>query len=636
MATENIYTCLQKYWGHATFRPQQEAIINQVLARNDVVAILPTGGGKSVCFQIPALLMDGICIVISPLIALMQDQVQTLLQKNIPALIIHTGMPYLMVQKILISASSGEFKFLYLSPERLETKLFQEYLPSLNISFFAIDEAHCISQWGYDFRPPYLRIATTANQKPNASIIALTASATALVQHDIINKLALQQPQLFRQSFSRSNLHYHAIKPENKITKLIALCKKIKGCTIVYCYSRRDTQQYAAVLQQQNINADFYHAGLTNQQRQTKMDQWLTNKTQIMVCTNAFGMGIDKSNVRLVVHMHVPDCLENYYQEAGRAGRDGNKSYALLLYSNHDFTKLAETLELKYPNAEIIINIYINIFDFLSIAVHQGQGNSYKFDINLFCETFKHNPFTTLAVLQILNYENIVTYNENAFTPSNCIYLVDKEILENFITRMPRYEKLLIGLLRLYGGLFEHVKVINERRLAKFLSLPIDYINNQLIELNQQKIIAYETANDNALLYLNIPRQPKNNLPINFNSIAERKKLQLQRIENITKYTLLTKNCRSKFIGNYFGDEAIKACGVCDNCESLTRQQIANGDVKKVLTLIKNKLVNGVLTLNAQKPIMQQIGSTIFFEAIKLLQDDGHINIGALGEITIT
>jgi ATP-dependent DNA helicase RecQ len=629
----NIHEILEKYWGHKSFRPQQEHIINQILNGKDVVAILPTGGGKSVCFQVPAMAQEGICIVVSPLIALMQDQVERLLQMEIPALIIHTGMTYQMVQKILISATSGDFKFLYVSPERLETNLFQEYLPALPISFFAIDEAHCISQWGYDFRPPYLRIANTTSQKPNVPVIALTASATALVQQDIIDKLTLQNPEIFRQSFLRPNLHYYCIEPENKFTKLISLCKKIKESGIVYCYSRANTQQYTELLKQHNINADFYHAGLTNEERKFKLQQWLQNKIQIMVCTNAFGMGIDKSNVRIVVHTHVPDCLENYYQEAGRAGRDGEKSFAVLLHSKEDLKKLNDNLELKYPTEEVIKNVYIQLLDFLNVAVNDGGGTHYKFDIKLFCETYGLNPFLVYAVLQLLSFENLLSFNENAFTPSQCIYLADKELLSHFIAKMPRYENVLTGMLRLYGGLFEMVKVINERRIAKFLSLPIEYVNNQLQELNEYKIIAYEPANDDALLYLITNRQSIKQLPINFKRIADRKKLQKERIDQMGLYINLTTECRSVYIGNYFGDTHIKKCGVCDNCVKADAKKITPKNIETILAILKQQL--NPISIITQKQIATKFGAYLFFEAIKILQDENKIGIDVMGEIVV-
>lgn len=365
----DIHGILKEYWGFNTFRPLQQEIIESVLAKKDVLALLPTGGGKSLCFQVPAMAQEGICIVISPLIALMKDQVQALNAKGIPALAVYSGMHFLEVKKTLQNAAFGNYKFLYLSPERLETSLFKEFLPAIKPTLIAVDEAHCISQWGYDFRPPYLRIADLRKELPGVPVIALTASATSKVQEDISQKLAFDKSaQKFKQSFERPNLSYSLFSPESKETKLKEVIEAVGGSAIVYCRSRKQTQQIAGLLSLHGISAQYYHAGLAAKERSEKQESWIKNETRVMVCTNAFGMGIDKPDVRVVVHYHVPDCLENYYQEAGRAGRDGKRSYAVLLYQPNEMDSLKAQTTVRYPDAIEIKKIYTALMNHLQVA----------------------------------------------------------------------------------------------------------------------------------------------------------------------------------------------------------------------------------------------------------------------------
>jgi len=386
---------LQQYWQHQSFRPQQEEIIQSVLDEKDTVALLPTGGGKSVCYQIPALIKDGLCLVISPLIALMKDQVANLEKRNIAALLLHSGQTFFEVKKVLQQAAQGDCKFLYVSPERLQSYIFKEYLHALHINLIAVDEAHCISQWGYDFRPPYLQIAELRNEI-KAPILALTASATPVVLDDIQIKLKLKDAAVFRQSFHRSNLSYSVFKVDSKINKAIDVFKNVHGSGIVYCKSRKLTKEISDLLHLQNLDADFYHAGLTYEERSKKQEAWLNNKTRIMVCTNAFGMGIDKPDVRSVIHYDVPDCLENYYQEAGRAGRDEKKSYAVLLYNTEDENNLKGLTEKRFPPIKEIKSIYQSLVDYLQIPVGSGEGVYYDFNLNDFI-------FTAFKLIDLIN-----------------------------------------------------------------------------------------------------------------------------------------------------------------------------------------------------------------------------------------
>ncbi len=388
----DIHRILKDYWGFTSFRPLQQEIIEAVLAKKDVLALLPTGGGKSLCFQVPAMALEGICIVISPLIALIKDQVHNLNAKGIPALAVYSGMHFLEVKKTLQNAAFGNYKFLYVSPERLETSLFKEFLPAINPVLIAVDEAHCISQWGYDFRPPYLRIAELRKELPGVPVIALTASATSKVQDDICTKLEFGDSALrFKQSFERPNLSYSIFSPESKETKLNEILNKVPGSAIVYCRSRKQTQQIAGLLNLQGIHAQYYHAGLAAKDRSDRQESWIRNETRVMVCTNAFGMGIDKPDVRTVIHYNLPDCLENYYQEAGRAGRDGKRSYAVLLYQPGEIEVLLNQTTIRYPGAQEIKKIYTALMNHLQVAAGGGEGESYDFDVAGFSKNFDLN-----------------------------------------------------------------------------------------------------------------------------------------------------------------------------------------------------------------------------------------------------
>src|SRR5450432_1311275 len=370
---ESPVEILKKYWGYDTFRPLQQEIITSVVTCHDTLALMPTGGGKSICFQVPAMMQEGLCLVISPLIALMKDQLANLKKKGIPALSIYSGMSYADVTRILGNAAYGNFKFLYVSPERLETELFLEYLPAVNINLIAVDEAHCVSQWGYDFRPPYLRIATIRQQLNNVPLLALTASATLEVQNDICNKLAFTNQSCFQQSFERSNLSYSVFEPSSKQNKLIGILKKVPGSGIVYCKSRKRTKEIEELLNLNGINAAHYHAGLSNEVRTTRQEDWINNKTRIIACTNAFGMGIDKPDVRTVVQYDVPDALENYYQEAGRAGRDEKKAYAVLFFNEQEIADLKKQSEIRFPGMQTIKKIYSSLVNYFQLPSGTGE-----------------------------------------------------------------------------------------------------------------------------------------------------------------------------------------------------------------------------------------------------------------------
>lgn len=590
----DIHAILKKHWGFDSFRPLQEDIIRAVLDKKDTLALLPTGGGKSLCFQVPALAMDGICLVISPLIALMKDQVENLKRKGIPALAIYSGMHFTEVKKTLQNACFGNYKFLYLSPERLETELFLEFLPALNPCLVAVDEAHCISQWGYDFRPPYLRIANLREQLPAVPVIALTASATLEVQNDICEKLLFHHSHArFQQSFARPNLSYSIFSPPAKQTKLIEILKNVPGSSIVYCKSRRRTQSLAELLLQQGISAGYYHAGLSSEQRSERQETWINNKTRVMVSTNAFGMGIDKPDVRTVIHFDLPDCLENYYQEAGRAGRDGKRAYAVLLHESNEITTLQNQADIRYPGINEIKKIYKDLMNYLQVPAGSGEGCSYDFDMAVFAESFKLNILEATYGIKALAQEGLLSFTELYYKPATLVFSISKESLYEFEKQYPSLEPIINALLRMYEGIFDYPASIYESLLAKFLKQPVTEVQKQLVQLHQYQVVDFQPQVDQPQLMLLKNRMYSDDFKINYKDLLARKENYRKRIAGITNYISDETSCRSVLIGNYFNDRQITPCGICDNCISQSNTSLDAGEFKEISGRIINILKTG-------------------------------------------
>jgi ATP-dependent DNA helicase RecQ len=634
----SIQQILKQHWGYSTFRPLQEDIITASLNGNDVLALLPTGGGKSICFQVPAMAKEGLCLVISPLIALIKDQVENLKTKGINALAIYSGMSFIEVKKTLHNAAYGNYKFLYVSPERLETKLFLEYLPAMNINLIAVDEAHCISQWGYDFRPSYLNISKIREELPNTPILALTASATKEVQDDICQKLLFKKEyKVFQQSFSRPNLSYSVFNVAGKQNKLLSILKNVPGSGIVYCKSRKQTKEVADLLKLHTINADFYHAGLSNEERNLKQENWIKNKTRIIVCTNAFGMGIDKPDVRVVVHYDLPDCLENYYQEAGRCGRDGKRGYAVLLYNDIAVSLLQLQSDIRYPPEDTIKKVYVDVLNYLQIAAGSGEGTTLDFDLANFANTFKHDILIANFCLKFFEQEELMTFTESFFSPSTLVFTTDKSTLQDVQNLNANFEIVIKGLLRSYEGIFDYPSIIYETKLAKFIVMDINKLKNVLIELHQKGIISYTPQKDKPQLRLLKNRMYNDSFIINTQYHFKRKESFKKRMAAIIDYTNDYTICRSVTLANYFNSFDVNPCGICDNCINSKQVKFSSDEIDTISIEILNKLKQKKLSQQNLKTEFPNYATNLLKEALQFLQKEEKIKIDKQGNIyTIT
>ena len=624
---ENPVEILKKYWGYDAFRPLQAEIINSILNGHDTLALMPTGGGKSICFQVPAMMKEGLCLVISPLIALMKDQVANLKQKGIPALSIYSGMSYVEVMKTLKNAAYGNFKFLYVSPERLETELFLEYFPAININLIAVDEAHCVSQWGYDFRPPYLRIASIREIK-NVPVLALTASATIEVQNDICDKLSFKNKyNRFQQSFERSNLSYSVFTPSSKQNKLLEILKKVNGSGIVYCRSRKRTREIEELLTLNGIKASHYHAGLSNDLRNTRQEEWINNKTRFIACTNAFGMGIDKPDVRTVIHYDVPDALENYYQEAGRAGRDGKKSYAILFFTEQEINDLKKQSFKRFPDLPTIKKIYASLVNYLQLPSGSGEDLSFDFDINDFVKKFKVDAFTVNSVLKILEQEELISYSDQFFSPSVVVFTTEKAEMELFEKNYPQYDPVIKGLLRSYEGIFDYPSAIDESHLSKFISTKKEKIIADLFEIKKIGIIDYTPQKENPQIKFLENRVNTSDLIINQKNIQKRKYAFEKRLHAIIEYIRKEHSCRSKMIAAYFNDLNVKRCGICDNCLKEKNITITKEEFEKIKEGIKTSISTRPLNLKQLLPEMHSFKQNKIMKILNFLQEENIVSI---------
>lgn len=593
-----IRSILKKYWNHDKFRPLQEDIIMSALNGFDTLALLPTGGGKSVCFQVPALALEGICIVISPLIALMKDQVENLQQKGIKAVAVFSGMSRDEVDIALDNCIYGGTKFLYLSPERLLSELVLERIRKMKVCLFAVDEAHCISQWGYDFRPPYLRIAEIRELHPSIPVLALTASATPAVTKDIMKQLKFRKDQVFQKSFARGNLCYLCYSIEDKQTKMVEILSKVKASGIVYVRNRKRTREYAQLLQQNKISADFYHAGLTAELRSKKQDEWKSGITRVMVCTNAFGMGIDKPDVRTVVHMDLPDSPEAYYQEAGRAGRDEKTAFAIVLFNETDIVDLKRRQETSFPPVKDIRKVYQALANYLQVPVDSGLGVSYNFEITRFVTNYNFNPITTLSCLRVLESEGLISIADAVFMPSRLHFRVNNIDLYNFQVANSRYDLLIKTILRSAEGVFDDFVRISEPDLANKLKISYEQVVSMLNFLHKSDILSYEPRKDSPQLTFTTPREEADYITIDEKNYLARKKSYIEKTEAIIRYVASKHQCRSMMLLDYFGEQSSARCGVCDYCRELNKLELNELELTNFRSKIMEHLSGGPATVD--------------------------------------
>ncbi|MFM1912828.1 MAG: helicase [Bacteroidota bacterium] len=612
---------LKKYWGYDQFRPLQEDIIYSILDSQDTLAILPTGGGKSICFQVPGMIFPGLTLVISPLIALMQDQVDQLKKRGIKAVAIHSGLSNRQIDILLDNCIYDEIKFLYISPERLKTPLFLARAEKMNISLLAIDEAHCISQWGYDFRPPYLEIKKFRESYPKIPCIALTASATLDVQDDIKEKLGFKSDKHFQKSFIRKNLSYSVLFEENKEKKILEILRKVPGSGIIYVRNRKKCKEIAEFLQSYQISADYYHAGVDSKTRSGIQNKWINNQIRIIVATNAFGMGIDKPDVRIVIHIDLPDSIEAYYQEAGRAGRDEKKAYAALLLQNHDLEDLKTNFEKNFPSKESIQRTYQAMANFLQIPEGSGENVDYDFNWIEMCKRFNLSPLDTHFSLKALDQEGLIVLNEQGLNNSLIQVIVSSTELYDFQLRNERYESFIKLLLRIYGGnIYNEFVPVYENELAKsYKSNPNEIIN--LLELLEKfEIIHYQKSTGSPRLTLSHPRANVNNIPFNWLNYKERKKREAKKIEGILHYSQTKNVCRSRHLAIYFGEITDNECGICDVCNNkkpLNPEKKLNELRDDEIIRLCSFLKNGPLNIDSLVASMQPLSAK---EVIKIIQ----------------
>jgi ATP-dependent DNA helicase RecQ len=619
-----IHNILKQYWGYSTFRPLQESIIQAVIEKKDTIALLPTGGGKSLCFQLPALILPGVCIVVSPLIALMEDQVSQLKKRGVNAAAINSSLTKKEIELILQSAASGDIKLLYLSPERLKTPDFARYLGTIQISFVAIDEAHCISEWGYDFRPPYLEIAKIRKYVPDVTFIALTGTATALVLKDIENKLELKKVNVFKQSFKRDNLQFLIIKEDNKLNRLKKICQKItKGSGIVYVRSRKQAEEVANFLNLNHVSAIAYHAGLKYDDRKNIQEAWIANNCRVIVATNAFGMGIDKADVSFVIHIELPQSPENYYQEAGRAGRDGSQSYAVVLWQKQDGEDLLLKVESQFPEMAVIKQCYQAIANFYQMAIGSGEGVTSNFDIVEFCNAYQLEIKQTHSALKILEKQGYIQLNEAYFKLSKIQIIASKDILYNYQVKNKRADKIIKALERNYEGIYYKPAALRESKLAQITKLDVMEIEQTLALLHQNKVIEYYKHNEAASITFLAPREDAKYISISPENLKLRKEQALLKAKAMIEIVENDLQCRSISILKYFDEENLNLCGKCDVC--LRRNKSTIIDVSSAKTLILQLLKNKELHLDHIIMNTHTLSESTIIEALRELVDDGII-----------
>ncbi|MGN0032957.1 MAG: ATP-dependent DNA helicase RecQ [Candidatus Limimorpha sp.] len=621
--TRNV---LKRYWGYPSFRPLQEDIVDSVISGRDTLALLPTGGGKSICFQVPAMAMEGVCIVVTPLISLMKDQVQHLKDINISARAIYSGMRYNEIELAYNQAVFGSLKFLYVSPERLTTKAFTEAVRRMRVCLLAIDESHCISQWGYDFRPPYLKIADIREYIPDTPVLALTATATPKVVEDIQYRLAFKRRNVFQSTYERKNVTYNVIKIQDKYGMLLRLFQKMDtGSGIVYVRSRKRTKAIAEWLQSTGISATFYHAGIDAKTRDERQKLWMEGKIKVIVATNAFGMGIDKPDVRLVVHMDLPDSLEAYFQEAGRAGRDLKPSQTYLLVSDTDIKQLEDNLCQSYPDLDRIKFIYDSIGNFLNIPIGGGENRCYDFVISDFAHHYQIPLIEVFNAIKLMESEGYFTLSEAMESPSEIMITAGRDDLFQFIENYKQYEHIISFLLRNYPGILSNFIKIDEESISHKLGTSVIDIQRTLKELESLNLLIFRQRNDNPQIQFNTERMDLKHFALSDEVYKYRKEDAAKRVQAVIDYVNDTTTCRSVQLLSYFGEKAKNKCGKCDVCNSSNNIGLSDNEYAEISKIICNDLRRNSFHISEAPTHAPTFFAEKVFETIRLMIDNGII-----------
>ncbi len=630
---DQFHQLLKQYWGYDEFRPLQEEIINSVGNQRDTLALMPTGGGKSITFQVFSLSREGICLVVTPLIALIKDQVENLRYRNIKALAIYSGMSAREIEITLNNAVYGDYKFLYISPERIASEKFREYLIRMKLNLITVDEAHCISQWGYDFRPSYLKICDLRLLFPNIPILALTATATQKVVEDIQEKLMFREPHVLQKSFKRDNLTYLVRDKEDKIGYLTNTIKKAKGTGIVYVRNRKKTKEIAQLLGSQNIAADFYHAGLATDVRSQKQDRWMSGECRVIVSTNAFGMGIDKPDVRFVIHLDLPDSLEAYFQEAGRAGRDGNKSVAVLLYNSTDKRRLHKMVTDSFPPLETIRSVYNSVANYLMIAIGSGKGGIFSFRIEDFSKRFEFQVNAVYHSLKLLERQGYLSYIENVDNYSRIMFSVRRDDLYKIQLKNSELDIFIKLILRSYTGVFTDFINIDESLLSRRLNNTAEQIYEKLKLLAQQKIIEYIPARKTPVIVFETERIDTNRIHITPDNYQHRKVKYQNQVDAVIDYASSNKNCRSVVLLEYFGQYHSETCGTCDVCMGDHESGISFSDFKRVSGKISDTLQNQSCSIEIMIRVIHE-PEPVILKVSRWLLDNGILKAASNGLLT--
>lgn len=631
MNNTDIHEILKKYWGYNSFRELQEEIITSILNGYDTLGLLPTGGGKSITFQVPTLAIEGMAIIVTPIISLMKDQVDNLVARGIKATYIHSGLSIGEIRRTLDKCTFGKYKFLYISPERIASETFIDKLRFMPVKLIVVDEAHCISQWGYDFRPSFLNICKIRDIFPGVPILALTATATPDVVKDIMDKLKFNNGKIFSKSFARTNLTYVVRRTDDKVSQLIKIFWKVPGSGIVYARSRAKTKQIAEALTSHGISADYYHAGLENNDKADRQNKWKSGETRVMVATNAFGMGIDKPDVRIVAHIDIPNSIEEYYQEAGRAGRDGKKSFVILLVKNTDKAVLKKRISDSFPDKDFIKKVYERVGNFLDVPVGEGYNQVYDFNFILFCRTFKYPVIPTHSALEILTKSGYLDFIEEIDTQSRVMILAPKEDLYHLPGDNPNLDIVLQAILRTYSGLFADYVYINEALISSRFKIEPQVIYDSLLALTKMHILHYIPRKRTPYIYYTTSRELPKYITIPRNAYESLRGKMTKRINEIIKYAYSDNMCREQIIREYFGETDVKPCGHCDYCiekkrsSQYTINDIIDG-IMYMLSLKSRNLTDFYETLSFPKKAIVTTLSQLVNEGFITLSNEGVYN----------